>query len=222
MYNGEGVPLGVQNFFLLREYMNQLQLDQVLNELKLLIDTAQTEAPIQAFLEENPYLVIGVNDAILSMLISQFPLGAEFRADFAFVSYDSAGTYLHLIEIERPTLHIFVDTDEFSQPFNHAVQQLQDWVLWCEMNQPYLQNVLEPLLQFGGSGHLTPICRLIAGRRAELKNTKRKRRYSAKVNKSPRGIEISTYDRFLSSLPLAAFLHWDYAGARKRNKMLVL
>ena len=187
--------------------MDREQLDKVTDELKDLVNTSQTEAPIQTFLEKNPFLVIGANDATLNMLISQFPLGSEFRADFAFVNYNSGGTYLHLIEIERPTLHIFVETDEFSQPFNHAVQQLQDWMLWCEMNQTYLQNVLEPLLQFGSSGnHLTPICKLIAGRRAELTNVKRKRRYSAKVNKSPRGVEISTYDRFLSSLPIGAFL----------------
>jgi hypothetical protein len=195
--------------------MNKEQLDKVLKKLKNLINTSHTEAPIQRFLENNPYIVIGINDATLNMLISQFPLGSEFRADFAFVNYDSSGTYLHLIEIERPTLHIFVGKDEFSQPFNHAVQQLQDWMLWCEMNQTYLQNVLEPLLQFGSSGtHLTPICKLIAGRRAELTNVKRKRRYSAKVNKSPRGVEISTYDRFLSSLPIGTFLdasETDYA-----------
>jgi hypothetical protein len=66
--------------------MDKAELDKILNELKDLIDTTQTEAPVQVFLERNPFLLVGVEDAILGMLISQFPLGSDFRADFAFVS----------------------------------------------------------------------------------------------------------------------------------------
>lgn len=49
-------------------------------------------------------------------LISQFPIGADFKADFAFAFFNSTGVYLELIEIESPTMRMFTQNDEFSRP----------------------------------------------------------------------------------------------------------
>src|SRR4051794_7200332 len=111
--------------------MAELFAPQIIDNLRNLIEVATTEAPIQEYLEKYPFLVSGSSRVKGKVVISQFPLGADFKADFAYVISNSGGTYLVLIEIERPDMRIFLDNDEFTQPYNHAFQQLQDWASWC-------------------------------------------------------------------------------------------
>ena len=114
-------------------------------QLKALIETASREGELQTFLEKNPWLLVR-SHAVGNFVISQFPLGSDHRSDFAIFYQHSAGNVIQLVEIESPRLQIFNAKDEFSQPFNHSIQQLEDWSGWCRRSRDHLDGVLEPLL----------------------------------------------------------------------------
>ena len=118
-----------------------------------IIDVAEDERPVQPFIETHPALILPRNRHVLgNILISQFPLGADFKADFAYAFFNSTGVYLELIELESPRLTMFTRQDDFSRPFLHALQQAEDWLEWSERNQDCYFSTLEPLLR----GHEVP------------------------------------------------------------------
>ena len=166
-----------------------------------LLESSDSEAEVQRFLEEHPWMLSGHDH-----LVTQLPLGAEFRVDFAYAWRGNGGDFLNLIEIERPDLEIFNSNDEFSQPFNHAVQQIVDWSGWCTQNRSYLTGVIKELLDPVSKDidfsveYLVPGFTLIAGRRAQISNVVRKRRFVARANSVSRTMRIQTYDDFLDSV----------------------
>ena len=102
-----------------------------------LLNSGPKEIAIQRYLELHPELLYGYPPSA-SLVVPQFPLGSEWVVDFAFLAPFGSAPRLWLVEIERPSLRIFTKADEFSQPFNHALQQLLDWSNWCEHNRAYL------------------------------------------------------------------------------------
>ncbi len=177
-------------------------------QLKALLETASRESELQTFLEKNPWLLLR-SEAIGNFVISQFPLGPDYRCDFAMFYQRSSGNVVQLVEIESPTLQIFNANDEFSQPFNHSIQQLEDWSGWFRRSKDHLESVLEPLFYDGYLDHIPHFDRLhlwlITGRRAQISNAVRKRRWKERVNNAPKPLEIRTWDGFISSLPMARF-----------------
>lgn len=192
--------------------MTPVEIEAELAELRQLLNNPTSgERPIQRFLEKHPYLVCaGYGHVHSGIVIAQFPLPPDWKAGFAFVCQTSSGTHLHLIEIENPEVNIFQGEDDFSQPYNHAFQQLQDWKDWCERNQQSLVNMLAPLFETGGDGtRFICNCKLIAGHRADLSSRKRKLRFASKNAQLPKGLEITTYDGFLEKVPFAQLGQWD-------------
>ena len=92
-----------------------------------LLDEADNERDIQLFLEQNPFLLTLGYRPEGNYVISQLPLGADYRADFAFVISLNSGTFVHLIEIESPTLNILTASGDFAAAYNHVCQQIRDW-----------------------------------------------------------------------------------------------
>ena len=194
--------------------MNPPDTKKVIEDLRALIHSAKTEAPMQAFLEKHPFLLTGFLRPAAGVVISQFPMGADFKADFAYVTTSFTGpTYLHLIEIERPNMRLFVCGDTFSQGFNHAYQQLEDWSSWCRANHSSIAHILDPLLYI--RKNFAPRCRLIAGRRASASNIKRHRRLIARAEQAPGYFEVSTWDGFVEHLDEFPSLRLDQVTAIK-------
>ncbi|KAA3615839.1 MAG: DUF4263 domain-containing protein [Calditrichaeota bacterium] len=177
-----------------------------LDDFSILLNKSKKETEIQSFLEKFPFLLTSGYYPESGAVISQLPLGADFRVDFAYLVVLNGGDFLHLVEIERPDLEMFTSKDEFSQEFNHAVQQIHDWAQWCSENREYLINVLQQLIN-GGRSRFRPYPRLtlIAGRRKQLSNDRRKRRYTAKSNALSRDMNLSTYDDLIDSLGFARY-----------------
>jgi hypothetical protein len=176
--------------------------DRVLKEFSMLLDSAEREADLQRFIEQHPWLIVEATEMVEpSVVISQLPLGPDFRVDFAYLSMDSAGEYIHLIEIESPKLQIFNESDDFTSSFNHATNQLLDWQAWFSRNSRTVIQLLEPLftdaMWTGVPGHLTPRMHLFAGRRRELSNLRRKSRWGERAKQTP----VRTYDGLLE--------HWN-------------
>lgn len=170
------------------------------SKFKTLLRQSSSERPSQRFLEKHPKLLLfGVGGpAQDNIVISQFPLGPDFRADFAYLAIRTGRDVLTLVEIESPKLKIFGAKDEFSQAFNHALQQLEDWSRWCKDNRQTLLNMFASLKL---SNPIVPEFRLIAGRRHQVNNPRRKRRYSEKVSSLAHGFSFSTYDSMIHYLP---------------------
>ncbi|HET6975272.1 MAG TPA: Shedu anti-phage system protein SduA domain-containing protein [Pyrinomonadaceae bacterium] len=169
-------------------------------ELLNLVNGGASESSIQRFFENSPHLLTGSHFVLADALITQLRLGADFRPDFAYIEPQSGPTYLHLIEIENPSLQLFNSHDEFTQEFNHAYQQLVDWAYWVERNQSMMIDVFRPLYEKGGhrgSPFLTVMGRLIAGRREQLSNVMRKERFESK---SGRLLTVRTYDGLAENL----------------------
>jgi hypothetical protein len=170
----------------------------VVKEFSTLLDRSEHESDLQKFIEKHPWLIVDpMRKVEPPVVLSQLPLGPNFRVDFAYLSMDSAGQYIHFIEIERPTLQMFTDSDDFTAPFNHAANQLLDWQAWYDRNAQSLIQLLEPLftdhLWTGVPGHLTPRVQLLAGRRSQLSNLRRKRRWEVRAKQIP----ARTYDGFV-------------------------
>lgn len=174
---------------------------KILEKFDHLLDSSKKETEIQSFLEEYPFLLTSGYYPEGGIVISQLPLGADFKVDFAYVVILNGGDFLHLVEIERPDLEMFTSKNEFTQEFNHAVQQIHDWSQWCSENREHLTNVLLQLLNGNRSWfHPYPRLTLIAGRRNQLSNDRRKRRFAAKANALSREMNLSTYDDLMDSL----------------------
>lgn len=137
------------------------------------------------------------------IVVTQLPLGAEFRADFAYFERLNQGDMVYLIEIEQPDMAIFNANDEFSQAYNHAIQQITDWTEWCGCNRQYLIKLTATI--FGStrrysSDYLVLKTTLIAGNRNQISNERRKRRFVARASSLDRTMTLRTYYDFLDHI----------------------
>jgi antiviral defense system Shedu protein SduA len=171
-------------------------------EFHALLDSSSEERPLQVFLEQHPWMLTCNHDVWPPVVITQLPLGVDYRPDFVFLWHHSGGEFIALVEIEPPRLQIFNADDEFSAPFNHALQQLEDWSSWLRSNSTYVHHLLEPLREFAPG---TPTFRyidlhLIVGRRSHLNSVRRRHRWEERTNRAQRDTHIRTYDGFVQSI----------------------
>lgn len=178
--------------------------EALLNELAALLDGENvSEQIVQSYLERHPEILVANHTPNPRCVISQFPLGPDFRCDFAFYTYPSFGMMLHLTEIESPRLEPFTGGDEFSSQFNHAFQQLEDWSGWVKQNRDAIYHLVQPLVT-AGYGPQAPhfddvFLDLVIGRRRHLSNARRKRRWTERVARLPRLTSVRTWDGFIES-----------------------
>ena len=171
-----------------------------ITRFKQLLDTAESESEIQSFLEEQPHLLFDLLMSPHATVITQFPLGSDFRSDFAFVHSHSGGNFLELIELKHPKTLIFNRDGSFSQQFNHALQQIQDWTAWCRAHQEATLRQIKPLIRYLKSDNLYVNALLVMGRRKELSNKQRQERFEARLHQLPQGLQFRTYDGFAERL----------------------
>ncbi len=98
------------------------QLSKTASNFISLVKKVPDEPTIQSFLESNKILFARFHPK--KLFIKPRILG-RFNADFA--TFDSEGT-LCLIEIERPGLRLFKANGHLRADFNHAYEQVQDWL----------------------------------------------------------------------------------------------
>jgi len=187
--------------------MKKNDIKDLIDKFTQLLDKERLESPIQKFIEKHPFLIAGPEHQDHDVVISQLPLGADYKVDFAYLYHDSSGNYIKLIEIEKPSLRIFTDQDEFTQDYNQAFQQMLDWTEWTKKHLDYLEEILSPFLEYGFDFPSTILCTLVAGRRNELSSRKRKNRWKSKSDSLIKGYQIRTYDGLIESIPIGKFIH---------------
>ncbi|PWR76283.1 Shedu anti-phage system protein SduA domain-containing protein [Methanospirillum stamsii] len=102
-----------------------------------------SEIEIQSFLEQYPSLVPGAYNIVGGEsghpptphgLISQptLPSYHSYIPDFLWISHNSSCVEPVFIEIESPKKRWFTNSGTFSQDFNQALGQLEDWRVWIK------------------------------------------------------------------------------------------
>jgi hypothetical protein len=72
------------------------------------------------------------------IVITKFPLGSDYKTDFAFITRHSMTLQFTFVELEAPSKRIFNKNGALSQPFRQAQQQLSDWLRWSEQRKDVL------------------------------------------------------------------------------------
>ena len=159
--------------------------DEIQREWQDLLDTADEEAPIQAFLERNPMFLPGAwtpgtksgHYPLHCAAISQpvLPGLKSKKPDFMWISKHSQAWYPTLIEIEKPSKNLFGANGKPTSEFYQARNQLAEWRTW--FSKPENVNLfnseygISSNFRIGRQMYLHMI--LIYGRRAEFENDPR-------------------------------------------------
>ena len=145
------------------------------------------------------------NGPCRGIIISQFPLSADYKVDFAFVSVDSMRLQFTLVEIEDPDKTIFNEDYSFSQPFNHALQQIRDYKRWAENNKDTLLTMFADLFQgYNVHNDIKAVqSYLVCGRRRLVDSPQKAReRWSSLQVASKDDVGVMTYDRLMAEIAI--------------------
>jgi hypothetical protein len=98
------------------------------DRLRGVVNTAEDEAPIQMFLQENPHVLAALLTGAQGRWIRpQVKLGARYVADFFIADADSWGIRWLLIELESPRVRALKRNGEWAKEARHAQHQIQQW-----------------------------------------------------------------------------------------------
>ncbi len=165
--------------------------NSVLDRLRVVIDEARDERPIQEFLARHPYVLSPLLPPGRKMWAFDRPrFGAEFIPDFLLATETSSGVQWRLIELESPTKQILTQAGTPTAALTQALSQVRDWRGWIRANVAYAQGELR-------LANLDAECSafVVIGRRGSIPD-RHTRRY-AELSRG--GTEIMTYDRLLDA-----------------------
>lgn len=123
------------------------------NYVELISDQNKSENEIQEFLENNSELIplefLRGHHLHFNTIISKFPLGRKYKTDFAYLTKDSVGWTLVLVEIETAKKKIFKNSansyPQFTADFNRARSQVSAWKSYVSKEK---ENVLSSVKAF--------------------------------------------------------------------------
>lgn len=150
-------------------------------------------------------------------VVSEFPLGTEFRADFVILAPFSGGWEIHFVELEPPKERLFNQDGTMAKRLNKANSQIDSWRTFFEKNRP---TVLRDLARFAkdrdlisGPRENEPTCHvgwplyhpkswlhlhfdIIIGRRSELTDAELEAKAAFRDHHK---IDVMTYDRLIDA-----------------------
>jgi len=98
------------------------------DELRGVIETADTEQPIQMYLQDHPLLLASVlSGGHGRWVCPQTRLGSRYVADFFAADADSIGIRWTLIELESPRVRALSAKGEWLEEARHAQHQIKSW-----------------------------------------------------------------------------------------------
>lgn len=136
---------------LIARRIEQPKVENLSDTWKHFLATDPSEASVQGFLERHPTLLPGLydqhNGPLHDVVITKLPLGPDYKTDFAFISRHSMALQFTFVELEAPTKRIFNQDDSFTQEFNHARQQVIDWIRWSQDHLGDLMDMFAPMFE---------------------------------------------------------------------------
>lgn len=172
-------------------------------QFKKLLDERPAESELQDFLERHAYLLPGIDalhcGPVGGVVATKFPLGNDFRTDFAFVSMSSQELCVTCVEIESAKKELFRTDGAFSRVYLDAKQQIKDWLFWAQNNIGQALDCWRPLIySYWQNAHAVRFQGfLVFGRRSQIDNAKKQVRWAAEARSSSSELATMTYDRLL-------------------------
>lgn len=175
------------------------------DRLASVVDEAEDERPIQAFIAANPIVLISyLRGGHGRWLRSQVRLGSQYVADFLIADADSMGVHWTLVELESPRAAMCLQNGTFARKTRDAMEQIDAWRAWITANRDYAMRPLER----GGLGleDVEPRCRglVLVGRRDDVPSSARNPRRAAA---NDRRIEVHSYDWLVETVRTSARTH---------------
>jgi hypothetical protein len=189
------------------------------DKLTRILAASDGERAVAAFLKKHPEIVLRVlvrfGDG--NIVVSEFPLGTEHKADFVALAPFSGGWELHFVELEPPTERLFNDDGTMAKRLNKANSQIDSWRTFFEKNR---HTVLRDLARFAqerdlirGPRETEPKCHagwplyhprswlhlhfdIVIGRRGKLSDSALEAKAAFKDHHN---IQVMTYDRFVDA-----------------------
>lgn len=152
------------------------------------------EHALQRILTDRPSL-LGIE---YREIIPKHSLGGEYELDYAAITTSG---FVHCIEIEPSTMHLYTKAGNPRADLVHAEQQVLDWLDWLDRHTEYASSRLPTVLKPTGT--------VIIGRRADLSDQDKVRleRRNAAWNGT---LRVLTYDDLLDQA--RATLSWLTSG----------
>ncbi len=169
-----------------------------IEELRHVLDEADSEKPIQELLERRPQLLASLVRGPSRYCRPKVRFGGRYVADFLLADIDSNGIRWILVELETPHSRVTLKkTNQFDSYARKGVEQINDWRRWIGANLhqardldpdtgiclPDIELRAEAVVLIGRRGKLRPAARAL---RRELHEKER--------------IRMQTYDRLVEQL----------------------
>lgn len=171
------------------------------SQWKSLLKRNPSEKSVQAFLERHPSHLPGLSDLhngpLHNVVVTKLPLAPDYETDFAFITRHSMALQFTFIEIERPNKRIFNKDGAFTQTFQHAHQQVRDWVLWSNNNLGILVQMFGPMFEgYNVTNDLKTVRGyLVYGHRAQFEKDRKKHNRWRTLHEQADDVIVMTYDR---------------------------
>jgi len=104
------------------------------NEFESLVNSSRDEAPIQKYLEDNPW-ILGQQFPHGHFVRPQFRFGGKYVADFVVLEMASCGTFVELIELESPCAQLMTKNGDFAAKVRTGIRQVGDWKDYITRNR---------------------------------------------------------------------------------------
>lgn len=189
------------------EFLNSedydVDLSDAASELEELVNSTCQEQLVHEFLEQHPHFLPGFSNYHLGpaerAIVSKLPLGHDYVTDFAFLAYNSMEVCLTVIEIESPSRCVFTKAGDFSQEYNHAKQQLVDWLAWSEEHRKEAFDCFGKLGRTYLNSNLRKLIRafLIIGNSKYFDTEKMEQRWSGESRFQETRLNILSYNRLV-------------------------
>lgn len=189
-----------------------------------LLDRQLNEQVYQNFLEEHTRFIPREfrqhHDIHLHLVLRKLKLAENLVTDYCYLSGSSMDWHCVLVEIEKPSSKYFSSNRSLHSDFRHALEQIDEWKAWLEVEgnkQHLLQETLAPL--FGpNSCWRKPVhfkYALVMGRRSEYINQERMKLIRVKESSD---FKILSYDSLLESPDKNEL----YIGERKSDRIDII
>jgi len=168
-------------------------------DLNAILDLCDEEK-IQQWIELHPDIIPDGKFVCDRWVLSKVPIGTKKITDLAFLHETSGPWWFYMVELARPVVQIFNKADEFTSGFHHEVQQVRDWIGDFRNHAQSLSS--DTSVKFGerfaqGLRLCSSIGMLFVGRRSELNNELRKKRWADFCESMYPHIEVRTYDHLV-------------------------
>lgn len=109
--------------------------EEDLEGLRMVIEGASDEKPIQLFLQERPRLLASILRGPTRYVISQARLSVHYRPDFMIADVDSTGIRWVFVELETPASGLALENKQgLDKSARAGLQQVETWREWTMNN----------------------------------------------------------------------------------------